>query len=131
MVFVDTGPLYALVVQSDINHTRAMAWHSSHATKLITTDYVLDELLTLLRGRGHADAAIATGRRLFSGALAQIEWVTPEDVRKAWTVFRDFHDKAWSFTDCVSRVVMERLKVKTAFAVDDHFRQFGTVTVVP
>ncbi len=28
-------------------------------------------------------------------------------------------------------VVMERLGITTAFALDKHFRQFGTVAVVP
>jgi predicted nucleic acid-binding protein len=45
-------------------------------------------------------------------------------------VFQRFHDKEWSFTDCTSRVVMQRLGIQRAFAFDDHFRQFGTVTVV-
>jgi predicted nucleic acid-binding protein len=42
-----------------------------------------------------------------------------------------YSDKGWSFTDCTSRIVMERMKISTAFAVDHHFRQFGTVTVLP
>jgi len=49
----------------------------------------------------------------------------------AWNVFRRFTDKAWSFTDCVSYVVMQRLKISTACSFDEHFRQFGTVAVVP
>ena len=53
------------------------------------------------------------------------------DVFRAWQVYQDFEDKNWSFTDCVSRVVMERLGIQTAFALDDDFRQFGTVVVVP
>jgi predicted nucleic acid-binding protein len=60
-----------------------------------------------------------------------IEWVTQEDILQAWEVYQSYHDKAWSFTDCVSLVVMERLGIKTAFAFDKHFRQFGTVAVVP
>ena len=46
-------------------------------------------------------------------------------------MMRQYQDKGWSFTDCVSRVIMQRLDIRTAFAFDDHFRQFGTVTVVP
>ena len=42
-----------------------------------------------------------------------------------------FDDKQWSFTDCTSRVVIDRLSLPTAFAFDEHFRQFGNVTVVP
>jgi uncharacterized protein len=48
-----------------------------------------------------------------------------------WSVFKTFSDKGWSFTDCTSRVLMERLGIAQAFAFDEHFRQFGTVTVVP
>jgi len=52
-------------------------------------------------------------------------------VQAAWEVFRQFRDKQWSFTDCVSRVVIERLSIPAAFAFDEHFRQFGNVAVVP
>ena len=31
----------------------------------------------------------------------------------------------------VDTVVIERLSITTAFAFDEHFRQFGKVTVVP
>jgi hypothetical protein len=31
----------------------------------------------------------------------------------------------------IRRVVMERLGIQRAFAFDDHFRQFGNVSVVP
>ncbi len=49
----------------------------------------------------------------------------------AWEIFSRFRDNEWSFTDCVSRVVMGRLGISVAFAFDEHFRQFGTVSVVP
>jgi len=63
--------------------------------------------------------------------VARLEWVTSRDFHLAWEIYRGYSDKQWSFTDCVSRVVMERLEVAQAFAFDEHFRQFGTVTVVP
>ncbi len=52
-------------------------------------------------------------------------------MKEAWKVFAAYQDKGWSFTDCVSRVVMERMGIVSAFAFDEHFRQFGTVHVVP
>lgn len=45
--------------------------------------------------------------------------------------FFQFDDKLWSYTDCLSRVMMERLGIVEAFVFDDHFRQFGSVIVVP
>ena len=50
---------------------------------------------------------------------------------RSWLIFQQFRDKEWSFTDCTSYVAMQRLRIKSAFSFDHHFRQFGTVTVVP
>ena len=50
----------------------------------------------------------------------------------AWEVFRRFSDKRWSFTDCTSKVVMDRLGIAgPCLAFDQHFRQFGSIQVVP
>lgn len=92
---------------------------------------MIDELLTLLKVRGELQRALRLGASLLVGEIAQIAWVTPDDVQQAWQTFQRYQDKSWSFTDCVSRVVMERLGLQTAFAFDDDFRQFGTVIVVP
>ncbi|MEZ6111937.1 MAG: PIN domain-containing protein [Pirellulaceae bacterium] len=131
MIFVDTGAWFAAFIPNDSDHTAASQWLSENREPLVTTDYVIDELLTLLRARGEFARAGALGDALLRGDIAEIHWVTPDDVLAAWNVFRRFHDKAWSFTDCVSRSVMERRQIDTAFAFDDHFRQFGTVQVVP
>ena len=71
------------------------------------------------------------GPSLFNGDVCDLKWVTQADVKNAWQVFSTYRDKGWSFTDCISRVVMERLRITTAVAFDEHFNQFGTVTVVP
>ena len=130
-VFVDTGAWFAFFVPADADHAAARTWFDSNTDPLVTTDYVVDELLTLLRVRGEFRRALEVGPALFNGDLCQVEWVSPADVENAWGVFSGYHDKSWSFTDCVSRVVMERLRIMTAAAFDEHFRQFGTVTVVP
>lgn len=131
MIFVDTGAWFAAFVPNDPDHAAADGWLAQNREPLLTTDYIVDELLTLLRKRHEHQRAVRLGESLLSGAVAQLEWVTPADVQAAWEVFRAFDDKGWSFTDCVSRVVIERLDIRTAFAFDAHFRQFGNVVVVP
>jgi uncharacterized protein len=131
MIFVDTGGWYAGIVSDDKNYRQAIAWLDSNDQPLLTTDYVVDETLTLLKVRGHASLALDLGMSLFGGQLAHIVLVAEEDIQKAWRVFQQFRDKDWSFTDCTSKVVMERLQVTQAFSFDRHFRQFGSVTVVP
>ena len=95
------------------------------------SDYVLDELLTLLKLRESHRVAAAAGEALLQQRVAQVERVTDRDFLQAWDVFRQYHDKAWSFTDCTSKVVIERLGIAQAFAFDRHFEEFGTVVRVP
>lgn len=131
MIFVDTGAWYASAVPHDDNHRSARQWLDANTQSLFTTDYVIDETLTLLKVRGHAPLAIVMGDALFAGELANIVVVSEDDIHQAWRTFRRFQDKEWSFTDCTSKVVMERLGAAQAFCFDHHFRQFGSISVVP
>jgi predicted nucleic acid-binding protein len=53
----------------------------------------------------------------------------PDAVEKlqAWSLFLDGPDKGYTFTDCLSFVIMRRLQIEAAIATDDHFRQEGFV----
>jgi predicted nucleic acid-binding protein len=129
-IFVDTGAWFAASVRTDRDHQATIAFLSTNSEPLITSDYIVCELLTLFRVRGQMRRAGEWRQQFIEGDFKVID-ATPADVKIATDVFFDFEDKDWSFTDCVSRVLMERLCIKRAFAFDDHFRQFGTVTVVP
>jgi uncharacterized protein len=131
MIFVDTSAWYAVFSRRDVNHPAAMQAIRSIREQLITTDYVVSETLTLLQARGETHRAIAFGRRVIEGGWARIERIDHEHFNSAWNIFQTFRDKNWSFTDCASRVIMERLGISRALAFDDHFRQFGTVIVLP
>ncbi|UXE63081.1 MAG: PIN domain-containing protein [Woronichinia naegeliana WA131] len=131
MIFVDTGAWFASIVPSDSDHQNSIVWLTNNTQSLVTTDYVIDETLTLLRARGESKRAIILGEAFFSGKLATIYYLTEEDVRLTWQIFRDYSDKKWSFTDCSSKVIMEKLGIIQAFSFDYHFRQFGIFQVVP
>src|SRR5689334_4208999 len=102
MIFVDTGAWYASLVTTDPDHAEAQVWLSNNRSPLLTTDYVIDETLTLLRMRGERKRALLFGANLFSGRYAEIHKITVADVRFAWHTFQRFEDKGWSFTDCTS-----------------------------
>jgi predicted nucleic acid-binding protein len=55
-VFVDTGAWFAYFVRRDPNHRAATAWMRRNRQSLVTTDYILDELLTLVSWRKRAGA---------------------------------------------------------------------------
>ena len=131
MIFVDTGAFFAYAVPDDEHHQVASKWFRENRQPLITSDYVVDETLTLIRARTPGIRAIQLGGLLFSSSLAAIHYLTESDIEAAWQVFRTFTDKEWSFTDCTSKVLIEQLGITHAFSFDQHFRQFGKVAVVP
>jgi predicted nucleic acid-binding protein len=131
MIFADTGGWFSLSAPPDPKHQAVAQWYAKNRRPLLTTDFVVDETLTLLKARGQSAKAITLGQQFFDGSLAAIYYLTEADIRAAWQVFTRYADKEWSFTDCTSKVVMENFGIIEAFASDHHFRQFGTVTVAP
>jgi predicted nucleic acid-binding protein len=131
VIFVDTSVWYALLVPDDPDHAVVSGWFNANSEILVTSDHVVAELLTLMRARGHGPRAVATGGALFDGSLAQLHHVSAADLLAGWDVFRRYVDKDWSFTDCVSYALIGTLHISITASLDHHFRQFGTVTVVP
>ena len=130
-VFVDTGVWYSAILAKAESHTVCDGLLEAAAGRLLTTDYVIDELVTLMIARGHRDAALGYVPRLLDGNTCQLHHVDETDFAAAWRIVQQFADKRWSFTDCTSYAVMQRLGVREALSLDDHFRQFGFVEVRP
>jgi len=110
-VFVDTGYLIALEDADDDNHPAATR-HREDLTRmppLMTTSYVVVEVVTFFNVHGQHDKAVELGEALLS---------SPSVARQ---------DKRYSLTDCVSFVVMRNLGITTAFAFDRYFEQEGFV----
>jgi uncharacterized protein len=131
MIFVDTGAWYARYVLHDLDHVRVQAWFIRNSEPLITTDYCIDETLTLLVARGRAQRAIDVGRAFFHEDVTRIYFLKESQIHRAWILFQQRASVGWSFTDCTSKMVIDDLGITTAVALDDHFRQFGNVNVVP
>jgi predicted nucleic acid-binding protein len=131
MIFMDTGAIYSLVVPSEARHENMQRWYDANNEPLITSDYCVDELLTLLIARKRSSLVLPTGWRIFNQELCDLHFLTPDQIRRAWVVFQAKHSLGWSFTDCTTKVVIDELGIPTAAALDQHFRQLGNLTVVP
>jgi hypothetical protein len=77
-IFVDTGAWFASVVPADPYHPRIIAFLQHNPLPLVTTDYVIDETLTLLRARGETMKAIRLGRQFFDLRIANVVHLAPE-----------------------------------------------------
>jgi len=93
MIFVDTSAWFAAVVPTDVNHTAASAWLAGCAEPLVTSDYVVDETLTLLRCKGENDRAVTLGEQFFDAAICDLIRLDDQDLRASWGVFRNYADK--------------------------------------
>ena len=128
-VFVDTGAWFAFINRKDPDHAAVRRVLRQHEGRLVTSNFVFDETVTLCRYRlGHAVAA-QVGTALLDTATADLLRLTADDERAAWDLFLARADKQYSFTDCTSFVLMRRLGLDTAAAVDDDFAQDGFVVL--
>jgi predicted nucleic acid-binding protein len=134
MIFADTTALASLLIPADTNHKKAVSWIEQNAhQQVITTDYIIDELYTLIlvRSRSKRWTVNAVNRFLGANWISELIFVTREDFFQAEQVFLAYQDKGWSFTDCTCKIVIDRLGIPEAFTFDEHFSQFGSVSVVP
>ncbi len=124
--FTDTAGWMACADRSDPLHHQAVQardnWLRENGV-LVTTDYVIDETLTLIRGRLGLRAAEAWWAQVENSARLRWEWIGIERAEKARGLFFRFRDKDFSFTDCTSFVVMKELKLRQVLTTDRHFAQ--------
>ena len=120
-IFIDAGPLRAFITPRDQYQQKTLQllrYLSNQKVKLITSDYVLNEVFTGLLGvkkTGHM-RIFQFNNFIFQKEAVQIIWITKEKFYRTKDIFlKVSKDKLWSFTDCASFVVMKELKIKTAF----------------
>ena len=90
---------------------------------------MLDETVTLIKARlGHRHT-VQFSDSLRASQVCTTVHVSADDEDAAWHIFKQYHDKAWSFTDCVSMAVMQRMEIATAFALDERYSQMGFALV--
>jgi len=127
LIFVDTSAWYAVEVADDVNHEAACKFLAEIASGKhgvsITTDYVLDETLTLLRSRRDLASASYFIDKIRKSKSVRVFWIDESLFEKALDVFRKSGRKSWSFTDCTSFALMRDLSVSEAFTFDTHFRE--------
>jgi len=127
-VFVDTGGWMACADGADPAHSACTAARDAAleaGRTLITTDFVVDETLTLIRFRLGLAAANAWWQQVDGSARLRWERVEHDRFERARNLFFQYRDKDLSFTDCTSIAVMRELKLTTVITTDRHFHQVG------
>jgi len=131
-VFVDSSGWIALINEEDEYHVRARAWFQQNKRPLCTSDYVLGEMMTYLRFglKQHAHRkAVAFGRNIGKSNITTRHNITDEDWNQALEIFEQYEDQDFSFTDCTSFALMQRLDIRDVLTFDKHFSTMGFVQV--
>jgi uncharacterized protein len=128
-LFVDTSGWYDLLFSGSPRHEEIARLMRLPGAMFVTSTYVLDELVALLLARSDHATAARAGAHIRSSAEVRVEHPDATEELRAWTLFLDRPDKRYTPTDCLSFVMMRRLKLETAVATDEHFRQEGFATL--
>ena len=127
-LFVDTAGWTACADAADPVHGTACRARDRWLEReglLLTTDYVVDETLTLLRFRLGLSASENWWHTMAASRRVQRELIHEERAERARAIFFRYRDKDFSFTDCTSFALMREMQVRQALTTDTHFRQAG------
>jgi uncharacterized protein len=129
--FVDTSFWIALRFRRDRRHPDARAIWEAGPGALLTTNLVIGETWTFLsRKAGHVRALefLNAIDRLHNLSTRRVD----EDVEdEAWRWLRRHDERAYSFVDGTSFVLMRRLRIRQALAFDGDFAAAGFVEARP
>ena len=123
--FVDTGAWFAYINAKDPDHSKIKDFLEAFDGRLVTSNYIFDEIVTLVLARLGHQRAIKVGEVLLNPRVVEMARIGAADERSAWQLFQERPDKMYSFTDCTSFVLMRRLNLATAITLDEHFAQDG------
>ncbi len=129
----NTSGFYALLVKRDDMHQEAAQVLGAAAEKrsgFATTDYVLDETVTLLCARGHGHLVKPFLQSTMQSQACAIDWVNPERFAEAAGFLQKHLGQGYSFTDCVSFVTMKSRGLREALTKDEHFNKAGFVALL-
>ena len=130
-LFMDTSALIALEDRDDRNHSAALEYRErlregkTPFRSLYTSNYIIDETLTLLRLHLGHRVAVSFGESVKSSKAVKVFWIDSESDAVAWKIFRAHEDEDFSYTECASFALMEKEAISSAFAFDKHFEQYG------
>ncbi len=127
-IFIDTSGFYSLLVKNDGKHRSAakiLAGARSGVYSFVTSDYVIDETVTLMKARGFRHIIPDFLRLVNSSNVCRIEWTDSERFEAASKFCTKHLDQEYSFTDCLIMSVMKELGLKKILTKDEHFKIAG------
>jgi predicted nucleic acid-binding protein len=134
-LFADTSGWGNLIDSTQPFHSMAAALYRTarqQNQKIITTNYILAELIALLTSPLRLPRTDSIGfiRSLQTSPYIEILHIDAALDAQAWQLLMDRSDKEWSLVDCSSFIIMEKYGIRTALTNDRHFEQAGFIRLL-
>lgn len=134
-LFVDTSGWGNLVDRKEPFHKLAKRLYLraiQQKRSIITTNYILTELVSLLHSRRQIPrpAMVQFIDRLKQAPGLEIVHVDVALDDDGWQLLQSRLDKEWSLVDCVSFALMNQRGITEALTSDHHFEQAGFVRLL-
>jgi uncharacterized protein len=127
-VFVDSGAWIALALSRDPLHERAREqWDLllGAGAKLHTSIPVVIETFTFLDRNANRDVALTWKEAVYKSGTVKILPCEMRDLEQAWEYFRRTDLYKLSAVDATSFAIMNRARIRLAYAFDHHFAVVG------
>lgn len=132
MTFIDTWGFKAYIDSKETKHKSVKKyiekiWNSKEP--IITTDYIIDETITLLSYKldyHKLKMFIEKLKSSIENDFIKIIWITKDVFHEAIKFKLKYKDKLEiSFTDMTSMIVMKNNNILDIITEDDHFKKIG------
>jgi uncharacterized protein len=131
-IFIDTWGWLTLRDRREARHREVDRFYREvrrRRDSVYTSDYVLDETITLLFRRlpfVRAKESLQYIQQAIAEGYLHLEWLTPQRFEEAIELRYRFQDKPLiSFTDLTSMVVMSERDIEEILTEADHFLHVG------
>jgi len=124
-IFVDTSFYVAILNTRDISHDIAKDFARNYNGEMLTSEYVLIEAGNFLARSGDRKVFLDLIHRLRTDKRTIIVPADGMWFDLGLDLYSRRLDKNWSFTDCISFVVMREHLLTEALTADRHFEQAG------
>jgi len=131
-VFFDTGAFLGIFNPRDKFHEDAKAiFNDIQANKwtVFTSDYIIDETLTLIKIRSDTAKAIIAGKFILDSVMMNRVNIDQARLEETWKIFQKYDDQDFSFTDCSIIAIMHELGINNIFTFDTRLAQIAGINL--
>lgn len=123
VVFVDASALVSSLIHHDSNNDKAkkiIDQLEEQGAQLITTNFVIAEVLTVVAMKYKKETAVLFGEQLRENGIDVVH-VDQDLFESSWQLFRQEKSKNVGFVDCMSFALIKTFRIPAAFSFDKDF----------